>query len=92
MRATEYSSKTITGIESEGGSVVCALNQTTIGVFDHRVLAAKLARLMPLYPVPLPLPEPYQVLKFRQVAMPPSHPIAIDTRRPLLEAIWKDAS
>jgi hypothetical protein len=84
--------KAINGIESEGGGVVSAFSETTIRVFDHRVLAAKLARLMPLYPMPLPLPEPYEVLQFRHITVRPSHPIAIDTRRPLLEAIWKEAS
>ena len=83
---TEARSKAITGIEPQGDRVVSALGETTIGVFDHCVLAAKLARLMPLFPEPLPLPEPYKVLQFRRLEVPRPGPIAIDSRRPLLEA------
>lgn len=88
MCFTETGSKTITGVEPEGVSVVSPLREATIGVFDHCALAAKLARLMPLFPKPLPLPEPYKVLLFRQIAMPDSRPVAIDTRRPLSDASW----
>jgi hypothetical protein len=93
VRTTETASEAIARIEPEAGSAVSPRGETAIGVFDHCVLAAKLARLMPLFPDPPPLSEPYKVLQFRQVvlqfrpdAAPVSRPIAIDTRRPLLEA------
>jgi hypothetical protein len=88
MCITETSPKTITGIEPETDSVVSPFSEAVVGVFDHCALATKLARLMPLFPKPLPLPEPYKVLLFRQIAMPDSRPIAIDTRRPLSDASW----
>jgi hypothetical protein len=90
VRVTEVSLEATT--ECEDGSVVGAPGEATIAAFDHCALAAKLARLMPLFPEPIPLPEPYKVLEFRQVQVPPSRPIAIDTGRPLLEGPLLEAS
>jgi hypothetical protein len=93
VSTTEATSEAITGIQREAGSAVSPPGEITNGVFDHCVLAAKLARLMLLFPEPPPLSEPYKVLQFRQVvlqfkpdAAPAPRPIAIDTRRPFSEA------
>lgn len=84
----------MTGNKCEGDGVAGALIETTTDVFDHCVLAAKLARLISRYPHCRLIPEPYTVFQYRQVDTPASRLIAIDTRlpiaidngRPLLEA------
>lgn len=83
MRTNEAKLSATTGIDHEGGGVAGELSAPATDVFDHCVLAAKLARLISLYPQSRLIAEPYTVFQYRQVVMPASRPIAIDTRRPI---------
>jgi hypothetical protein len=90
MRATEI--RSTSSIEPEGGDLVRGVSEATrespiaptIEAFDHRELAVKLACLMSLFPESLPNSVPYTVFQYRQVGVPDSRVIAINTRRPLL--------